>query len=242
MTQTPTDALRLVPVEPTEAVLTNMAIRFDHGLGCPGYYDNPIFGEPNHARRFEAAKTTMRQLYEEVVLSAAAPASPLPVGGQLSKNLGELKSEQCSGISGELKSPDLGALEKLADEATPGEWTIYETGRAEYKNLTWYVERNPPCDHPFISEVQVLPNAAFIAAANPATIKALIAELKEARGLLQGFVDDEDDAVTNPIGGLSLGGLMDARDNLGCVYQSEALAGHISQARAFLARNGKGEG
>lgn len=163
MTQTPTDALRLVPRRATPQQLEAAAFNLSAEIGAA-----------------EAMKLGphIERAYE--LLVAAAPASPLPVGGQLSKNLGELKSEQCSGISGELKSPDLGALEKLADEATPGEWTIYETGRAEYKNLTWYVERNPPCDHPFISEVQVLPNAAFIAAANPATIKALIAELRDA--------------------------------------------------------------
>ena len=62
-----------VPREPTEAVLRNMAIRSDHGLGCPGYYDQPIFGGEGvgHARRLEAALTTMRQLYEEVVLAAS---------------------------------------------------------------------------------------------------------------------------------------------------------------------------
>jgi hypothetical protein len=59
--------------EPTEAILLNMAVRNDHGLGCPGYYDQPIFGGEGvgHARRLEAALTTMRQLYEEVVLAAS---------------------------------------------------------------------------------------------------------------------------------------------------------------------------
>lgn len=67
-----TDTVR-VPKEPTEAVLLNMAVRNDHGLGCPGYYDQPIFGGEGvgHARRLEAALTTMRQLYEEVVLAAS---------------------------------------------------------------------------------------------------------------------------------------------------------------------------
>ncbi len=59
----------LVPVEPPEALLRSMAIRYDHGLAVPGYYDQPIFGAENvgHARRMESTLTTMRQLYEEVV-------------------------------------------------------------------------------------------------------------------------------------------------------------------------------
>lgn len=48
-----------------------------------------------------AAKKT--DIHGMVVRLLAAPASPLPEGGgQLSKNLGQLKSGQCSGISGEL--------------------------------------------------------------------------------------------------------------------------------------------
>lgn len=120
-------------------------------------------------------------------------------------------------IGGSTEKVDLDALEKLADE-------VLESGTG--------------------TDIQRMADAdqAFYELADPATIKALIAELKEARGLLQGFVDDEDDAVRNPLGGLSLGGLMDARDNSGCVYQSAALAERIVQTRAFLARNGKGEG
>ncbi|MBX5021177.1 hypothetical protein [Rhizobium lentis] len=58
-----------VPVEPPEALLKSMAIRYDHGLGVPGYYDQQVFGAENvgHARRLESTMTTMRQLYEEVV-------------------------------------------------------------------------------------------------------------------------------------------------------------------------------
>lgn len=58
-----------VPIEPPAALLRSMAIRYDHGLGVPGYYDQQIFGAENigHARRMESTITTMRQLYEEVV-------------------------------------------------------------------------------------------------------------------------------------------------------------------------------
>lgn len=59
----------LVPVEPTDALLRSMAVRYDHGLGVPGYYDQELFSGSGltHARRLEAALTTMRQLHEEVV-------------------------------------------------------------------------------------------------------------------------------------------------------------------------------
>ncbi|MBX5131652.1 hypothetical protein HJB80_02955 [Rhizobium lentis] len=65
----PAEGFVTVPVEPPEALLKSMAIRYDHGLGVPGYYDKPIFGAENvgHARRLESTMTTMRQLYEEVV-------------------------------------------------------------------------------------------------------------------------------------------------------------------------------
>lgn len=79
MTQTPTDALRLVPVP--YVVLSEAAGLLD----CEGY--GPLALTLNN-------------------LLAAAPASPLPEAGQLSKNLGQLKSGQCSGISGEL-NPEL---------------------------------------------------------------------------------------------------------------------------------------
>lgn len=57
-----------LPKEPPLALLISMAVRSDHGLGVPGYYDQAIFGGDGigHARRLEAAIGTMRQLYEEV--------------------------------------------------------------------------------------------------------------------------------------------------------------------------------
>lgn len=143
---------------------------------------------------------------------------------------------------------DLDALEKLADEAPGKKWAL-EAGFLEIDGMSPLFQLfGSPCDcgegeNPICgSDGEAEAAAAFMIAAQPATIKALIAELREARGLLQGFIDDEADAVTNPLGGLSLGGLMDARDNSGCVYQSAALADRIAQTRAFLARNGKGEG
>ena len=61
----------LVPVEPSAGLLMSMAIRIDHALGCPGYYDQKGLGRPNngvsHARMLECALGNMRKLHEEVV-------------------------------------------------------------------------------------------------------------------------------------------------------------------------------
>lgn len=59
----------IVPVKPTDALLMSMAVRYDHGLGIPGYYDQELFSGSGitHAQHLEAALTTMRQLHEEVV-------------------------------------------------------------------------------------------------------------------------------------------------------------------------------
>ena len=53
-----------LPKEPPLGLLMSMALRYDHGLGCPEYYD--MFGEGEHVKRLESTLTTMRQLYEEV--------------------------------------------------------------------------------------------------------------------------------------------------------------------------------
>jgi hypothetical protein len=56
-----------LPKEPPPGLLMSMAIRYDHGLGCPGYYDSfPRFEGDGHQKRLESTLRTMRQLYEEV--------------------------------------------------------------------------------------------------------------------------------------------------------------------------------
>lgn len=59
----------VVPVKPTDELLMSMAVRYDHGLGIPGYYDQELFAGSGitHAQRLQGALTTMRQLHEEVV-------------------------------------------------------------------------------------------------------------------------------------------------------------------------------
>ena len=57
----------LVPKVATEELLHSMAVRYDHGLGVPGYYDNPMFLGAGHKRRMESTISQMRQLHEEVV-------------------------------------------------------------------------------------------------------------------------------------------------------------------------------
>lgn len=61
--------------QPPLGLLMSMAIRYDHGLAMPGYYDHinnllgqgkKIDGLPTHAQRLESTLRTMRQLWEEV--------------------------------------------------------------------------------------------------------------------------------------------------------------------------------
>lgn len=63
-------------MEPTPGLLMSMAIRHDHGLGVPGYYDNlrdmwirpgkVADMMPTHAQVLESTLRQMRQLWEEV--------------------------------------------------------------------------------------------------------------------------------------------------------------------------------
>jgi hypothetical protein len=57
-----------LPKEPPLGLLVSMALRQDHGLGVPGYYDNMPFAavSVSHARRLQCALDSMRQVYEEV--------------------------------------------------------------------------------------------------------------------------------------------------------------------------------
>lgn len=113
---------------------------------------------------------------------------------------------------------DLDALEKLADEATPGPWKAVGT---IYEHMNCEVRGGKKGEGQAIAQVWDGPHAfkdgQWIAAANPATIKALIAELTEARGLLES-------AKFGSFGASASGGDL------------------AKKIRAFLARNGKGEG
>lgn len=111
---------------------------------------------------------------------------------------------------------DLDALEKLADRCSFGD--------------PWYTEENLLGRQNF---GQFLPqDRAFIAAANPATIKALIAELKEARGMLEEVADELKSEIEARYDGML--------PQLEARYSRDLST--VNTARAFLARNGKGEG
>lgn len=85
------DERRLLPKDPPAELLLSMALRFDHGLGLPGYYDS-LYGEGEHELRLQSTLAQMRQLYEEVsgygffdwskyaeaaaVIATSAPAAP----------------------------------------------------------------------------------------------------------------------------------------------------------------------
>lgn len=125
---------------------------------------------------------------------------------------------------------DLDALEKLADEATPGPWMISLHGGPWTASCRISTKRGSPNGdianvlHGLGSRTkdETRSNAAFIAAANPATIKALIAELKEANGLLSDIAASK---ITS--------------DN---PYLWKWASEVLTKTRAFLARNGRGEG
>jgi len=57
-----------IPKEPTPGVLMSMALRYDHALGCPGYYDGDWTKTTGitHAQRLESTLSHMRKIYEEV--------------------------------------------------------------------------------------------------------------------------------------------------------------------------------
>jgi hypothetical protein len=59
--------MKNVPTNPPIGLLMSMAIRADHGLGVPGYYDQFKDQGVTHAQRVDAALRQMRQLWEEVV-------------------------------------------------------------------------------------------------------------------------------------------------------------------------------
>ena len=63
--QLPDDGRNGLPKDPPPGLLMSMAIRYDHGLACPGYYDL-LLGAGEHEKRLDAALTIMSQLYEEV--------------------------------------------------------------------------------------------------------------------------------------------------------------------------------
>ena len=114
---------------------------------------------------------------------------------------------------------DLDALEKLADICL----TVDPIGPGWYDEAHLRVHMEPS-------------DAVFAEAANPATIKALIAELKA----LQAFAADE-------IAFAFCEGFKDAIDREkwdDCYDFAAAKAGDYrnDRIRAFLARNGKGEG
>ncbi|NBB65071.1 hypothetical protein GVN18_38085 [Pseudomonas sp. ODNR1LW] len=78
---------------------------------------------------------------------------------------------------------DLDALEKLADEATPGEWTTYVSGAPEYNNVTHGIEIGP--EGALVADFERKQDCDYVHAVQPATIKAVIDELRAARGLLE---------------------------------------------------------
>ena len=61
---------RFLPKRPPPGLLMSMAVRNDHAIGAPGYYDQPMFQRRPHATshraRLDLAISEMEKLYEEV--------------------------------------------------------------------------------------------------------------------------------------------------------------------------------
>lgn len=62
---------RVLPQRPPPGLLMSMAMRHDHAIGAPGYYDQPIFSRRaganiSHADRLNLCIQEMGKLYEEV--------------------------------------------------------------------------------------------------------------------------------------------------------------------------------
>lgn len=79
--EAPTDALRLVPVEPTEAMLNAVKPWPEHW---------PPYGQATVSARaaYDIDRAVLRSNWSHML--AAAPASPLPGDGQCSETSGEL--------------------------------------------------------------------------------------------------------------------------------------------------------
>jgi hypothetical protein len=56
-------------MEPPPGLLMSIAMRLDHGLGAPGYYDQPIFShnKVSHKEHLDSTLLTARQVYDEVM-------------------------------------------------------------------------------------------------------------------------------------------------------------------------------
>lgn len=162
-------------------------------------------------------------------LSKAAPASPLPGGGLT--DAVETEDWQpipfsSAHIGKATTMIDLDALEKLADEATPGPWKAVGT---IYEHMNCEVRGGKKGEGQAVAQVWDGPHAfkdgQWIAAANPATIKALIAELKAALTMAHTI-----NRVLSPQADRTFDLL---------ISQSQWA---VDTCCAFLARNGKGEG
>lgn len=57
-----------LPLNAPPGLLMSMALRYDHALGCPGYYDQEFLAQPGvtHEMRLKSTLNIMQQLYEEV--------------------------------------------------------------------------------------------------------------------------------------------------------------------------------
>lgn len=109
-------------------------------------------------------------------------------------------------MSGEREGVDVGALRALAEAATPGRWhslggwVAYESGGCTCGAGAGSLPHEGGCGlEEFVTTTR--PDAAFIAAANPAAITALLDRLAAAEGALARVWALADEWSTFPCGG-----------------------------------------
>jgi hypothetical protein len=56
----------VIPKNPSDGLLMSIAIRLDHALGMPGYYDRQPGVRYSHARALEMALSDARRAHEEI--------------------------------------------------------------------------------------------------------------------------------------------------------------------------------
>lgn len=107
---------------------------------------------------------------------------------------------------------DLGALEALAKAATPGPWFASRPGKRYEEGHHVWSKREPeePDSHDIAMHCWGQEEAEFIAAADPSTVLALIAELRQERERADVAEGELDQALAKRIS-VTLRDVMDAR-------------------------------
>lgn len=126
---------------------------------------------------------------------------------------------------------DIAKLKELAEAATPGPWTINEKDPDVLYEIEiganaqgGYIEQKPY--YPMAPEL--VEDARFIAAANPAAVLELIEQLEFAEGMLAGFKEQRDE-------------LLAALKGIATAHPNSTVRGLQQYAEAAIAKSGGAE-